>query len=180
MSVDCARVLTSKLNDVMRPAGRIIGVQMRKRFPTAAETWDFDIVLAATIRGALDNGIEPRDITATGKQTDALYSHDCPFSSPNGQADAAALAIKLMNSRRLTACHDTQARVPAQLAHLKGGEPVNVRFGSKSRHVQCKTECPLWVNSGHMQRTRSCLLWARSGHSRSQDAGYPGVPLPPV
>src|SRR5262249_16443697 len=138
MSVDCARVLTSKLNDVMRPAGRIIGVQMRKRFPTAAETWDFDIVLAATIRGALDNGIEPRDITATGKQTDALYSHDCPFSSPNGQADAAALAFKLMNSRRLTACHDAQARVPAQLAHLKGASQYNVRVGSKTDMCNAK------------------------------------------
>src|SRR5262245_36322412 len=92
----------------MRPAGRVIDVEMRQRFPAATETNDFDVVLAATIRGTLDNGIKPRDITATGKQTDTLYSHDCPFSSPNGQA--AALAIKLMNLRRLTARHEAQAR----------------------------------------------------------------------
>src|SRR5207247_7516024 len=76
--VDRARVLSSKLNDVMRPAGRVIDVQMRKRFPAATETNDFDVVLAAAIRGTLDDSIEPRDITATGKHTDTLYSHDLP------------------------------------------------------------------------------------------------------
>jgi hypothetical protein len=60
----------------MRPAGRVIDVEMRKRFPAATETNDFDVVLAAAIRGTLDDGIEPRDITATGKHTDTLYSHD--------------------------------------------------------------------------------------------------------
>jgi hypothetical protein len=54
---------------------------MRKRFPAATEAKDFDVVLAAAIRGTLDNGIKPSDITTTGKQTDTLYSHDCPFSS---------------------------------------------------------------------------------------------------
>ena len=73
--VDRARVFTSKLNDVMRPAGRVIDVQMRKRFPAATETNDFDVVLAAAIGGTLDDGIEPWDITATGKYTDTLYSH---------------------------------------------------------------------------------------------------------
>src|SRR5262249_60399441 len=129
MSVDCARVLTSKLNDVMRPAGRIIGVQMRKRFPTAAETWDFDIVLAATIRGALDNGIEPRDITATGKQTNALYSHDCPFTSPNGQPGASAGTIKRRNSRRLTAWPRAYARVCAHPCRLRGAGARAVASG---------------------------------------------------
>jgi hypothetical protein len=40
----------------------------------------------------------------------------------NGQADAAALAIKLMNLRRLAASPKAQARdiVSAQLAHLEG------------------------------------------------------------
>src|SRR5262249_3040795 len=79
--VDRARVLTSKLNDIMRPASRVIDVQMRKRFPAATETKDFDVVLAAAIRGTLNNGIEPRDITASGKHTDTLYSHGLPLSS---------------------------------------------------------------------------------------------------
>ena len=85
MPVDRTRVLTSKLNDIMRAAGRVIGVEMRKRFPAATEAKDFDVVLAAAIRGTLDNGIEPRDITATGKQTDTLYSHDCPFHLPTAR-----------------------------------------------------------------------------------------------
>jgi hypothetical protein len=66
----------------MRAASRVIDVEMRKRFPAATEAKDFDVVLAAAIRGTLDNGIKPRDITATGKQTDTLYSHDCPFHLP--------------------------------------------------------------------------------------------------
>src|SRR5215475_10141371 len=76
--VDCTRVLTSKLNDVMRAAGRVINVEMRKRFPAATEAKDFDVVLAAAIRGTLDDGIQPRDITAAGKDTDTLYSHGLP------------------------------------------------------------------------------------------------------
>jgi hypothetical protein len=27
----------------------------------------------------------------------------------------------------------------------------HVRFTAKSRHVQCKSQCPLWARSGHMQ-----------------------------
>jgi hypothetical protein len=84
----------------MRAAVRVIDVKMRKRLPAATEAKDFDVVLAAAIRGTLDNGIEPRDITATGKQTDTLYSHDCPFHLPT----ATALGIKLMNLRRLFSC----------------------------------------------------------------------------
>ena len=64
-----------------RPAGRVINVEMRKRFPATTKAKDFDVVFTAAIRGALDNGIKPRDITTTGKQTDTLHSHDCPFSS---------------------------------------------------------------------------------------------------
>src|SRR5215813_14079810 len=105
----------------MRPASRVIDVQMRKRFPAATETKDFDVVLAAAIRGTLDNGIESGDITATGKHTDTLYSHHCPFSSRNGQADAAALSHRLPRG---------SGEGIGLTCPLEGGEPVNVRFGS--------------------------------------------------
>jgi hypothetical protein len=79
----------------MRAAGRVIDVEMRKRFPAATEAKDFDVVLAAAIHGTLDDGIEPRDITATSKDTDTLYTHDLPLKGvtldPRRGARQAAL-----------------------------------------------------------------------------------------
>src|SRR5215475_8017501 len=111
--VDCTRVLTSKLNDVTHAAGRVIDVEMRKRFPAATETKDFDVVLAAAIHGTLDDGIESRDITATGKNTDTLYSHDLPLKGVNRGREPSKLE--------------------ARLSHQ------HVRFGSKADIYSAKT-----------------------------------------
>ena len=48
----------------MRPADRILDVQMRERLPAATETKNLDVVLAATVGSALDYGVEVRNIAA--------------------------------------------------------------------------------------------------------------------
>ena len=74
--IDRARVLTVQLHDIMRPAGRVIEVQMRECLPTSTEPEDLNAILAAPIGGALDDGVETGDVAATSKYADALYRHN--------------------------------------------------------------------------------------------------------
>src|SRR5262245_59712444 len=120
----------------MRAAGRDIDVEMRKRFPAATETKDFDVVLAAAIRGTLDDGIEPRDITATGKDTDTLYSHDLPLKGVNRGREPSKLE--------------------ARLSHQ------HVRFGSKADMCAAKGHVCFTLESGHVRCSYGRLLRAIS------------------
>src|SRR5262245_14230542 len=110
----------------MRAAGRVIDVEMRKRFPAATETKDFDVVLAAAIRGTLDDGIEPRDITATGKDTDTLYSHDLPLKGVD------------------------RGRNPSKLEARLSHQHVWVR----SRHFAVQSRCPLYPPEADISAAR--------------------------
>src|SRR5580700_3578171 len=57
--VDRARVLTVQLHDIMRPAGRVIEVQMRECLPTSTESEDLNAILAAAVGGALMTELRP-------------------------------------------------------------------------------------------------------------------------
>src|SRR5262245_42199461 len=118
----------------MRAAGRDIDVEMRKRFPAATETKDFDVVLAAAIRGTLDDGIEPRDITATGKDTDTLYSHDLPLKGVNGGREPSKLE--------------------ARLSHQ------HVRFGSKADRCSATRHIRFTPNSDRKSRHAQMVMSA--------------------
>ena len=48
---------------------------MRERLPATTDIKNLDVVLAPMVSSALDYGIEARNIAATGKDTDTLYSH---------------------------------------------------------------------------------------------------------
>jgi hypothetical protein len=63
-SVDDARVFTVERDEVVRFAGGVVEVQVRKGLPTAAETDDLDVVLTAAIRHGLDDCVEAGNITA--------------------------------------------------------------------------------------------------------------------
>ena len=67
--------LTVQLHDIMRPAGRVIEVQMRERLPTSTESEDLNAILAAAVGGALDDRVEAGNVAATSKYADALYRH---------------------------------------------------------------------------------------------------------
>ena len=84
--VDRARVLTVQLHDIMRPAGRVIEVQMRECLPTSTESEDLNAILAAAVGGALDDRVEAGNVAATSKYADALYRHSSKTiasSAPN-------------------------------------------------------------------------------------------------
>src|SRR4029077_11307622 len=72
---DRASVLTVQLHDIMRPAGRVIEVQMRECLPTSTESEDLNAILAAAVGGALDDRVEAGNVAATSKYADALYRH---------------------------------------------------------------------------------------------------------
>jgi hypothetical protein len=59
----------------MRPTARILHVQVCERLPAATQTDNLDVVFAAAIGSALDNGVETRNIAAASENTDTLYSH---------------------------------------------------------------------------------------------------------
>ncbi len=47
---------------------------MCKRLPAATQTKNLDVVFAAAIGSALDNGVEARNVTTASQNTDTLYS----------------------------------------------------------------------------------------------------------
>src|SRR5262245_56535069 len=75
---------------------------------------------------------------------------------------AAAPPTSVMNSRRLIAAPSLEQRiVPVQTHPLEGATkgPLLV----KSRHMQCKTACPLYPRKRQQMRHMECPLRAKSG-----------------
>src|SRR6266404_6348703 len=64
--VDSASVFTVQRVNVVRPAVRVLKVQVRERLPTAAQTDDLDAVLTAAVSHALDDCVEAGNVAATG------------------------------------------------------------------------------------------------------------------
>src|SRR3982074_1690306 len=69
--VDGASVFTIQRHQVVRPAGRVLEVQVREGLPTTAETDDLDVVLTAAISHALDDCIVAGDVAAARENADA-------------------------------------------------------------------------------------------------------------
>jgi hypothetical protein len=70
----------------VRPAGRVIEVQMRECLPTSTESEDPNAILAAAVGGALDDRVEAGNVAATSEYADALYRHSSKTiasSAPN-------------------------------------------------------------------------------------------------
>src|SRR5262249_28556620 len=82
--VDGARVLLVERHDVARHAGLVLDIEVGERLPAAPQAQNLDLVAAAAIGDALDDGIETRDIAAAGEDTDALLRHAMPLSDRLG------------------------------------------------------------------------------------------------
>ena len=72
MPVDGARVFAAQRDEIVRPAGRIIEIQVRQGLPAAAEAHDLDIILAAAIGHGLDDCIEAGDVATARENADAF------------------------------------------------------------------------------------------------------------
>src|SRR6266700_4183197 len=75
VSIDRAGVLTVEGDDIARPAVGVLDIEVRERFPTAAQTADLDVVVACAIRYALDDRIETGNVAAAGENADAHFRH---------------------------------------------------------------------------------------------------------
>src|SRR5882724_1745472 len=73
--VDGASVFTVQRHEVVRPAGRVLEVQVREGLPPTAETDDLDVVLTAAISHALDDRVEAGDVAAARENADAFSRH---------------------------------------------------------------------------------------------------------
>jgi hypothetical protein len=54
---------------------------VRERLPSATETEDLDIILAAAVGNALDDRVEAGNIAAPSENADALFRHDHPLTA---------------------------------------------------------------------------------------------------
>src|SRR5258705_12982573 len=88
--VDGASVFSVQRDDIVRPAVRVLEVQVREGLPTAAQTDDLDVVLTAAISHALNDCVEAGNVAAARKNADAF----------SRQADLPALACR--NNARVT------------------------------------------------------------------------------
>jgi hypothetical protein len=79
--VDGARALTVERNNVATPAGRIVKIQVRERFPATTKTDDLNIVFATAVGNRLDDCVEAWDIAPTGENANAFLRHHRPLTS---------------------------------------------------------------------------------------------------
>src|SRR5262249_39810482 len=71
--IDGARVVAVERHDVARPAGRILGIEVRQRLPAAPQADHFDVVFARAVGDRLDDRIEPGDVAAAGANADSPF-----------------------------------------------------------------------------------------------------------
>jgi hypothetical protein len=62
-----------------RVALRVFEVQVRQRFPTASETDDLHVVLAAAVRNCFYDRVEVWDVAPTSEDADSLFRHSTPL-----------------------------------------------------------------------------------------------------
>jgi hypothetical protein len=65
----------------MLSADRVLGIEVGERLPTATETDDLDIVLAAAVRNRFYGCVEARDVAAASENANALSRHENSESS---------------------------------------------------------------------------------------------------
>src|SRR5258708_6595552 len=116
--VDGARVFTIQRHEVVRPAGRVLEVQVCEGLPTPAETDGLDVVLTAAISHALDDCVEAGDVAAARENADAfsrqahLPALACRNDAQRSDLYSAASGLRSSRSRKRFSSADTVSRKP--------------------------------------------------------------------
>src|SRR5258708_4915133 len=80
MPVDGARILLLERHDIVRPARRVLDIEMGERLPAAPQAEHLDAVVGRAISHALDDSVEARNVTAAGQNSNALTCHGAYLS----------------------------------------------------------------------------------------------------
>ena len=96
-----ARVLPVERDDVAGDAGRIVEIDVGQTFPTAADPGDFGADRAAAVHNCLNNGIQPRDVAATGENADSFLAHNRSGRKLNHYCNGSGVSERGKRVRRL-------------------------------------------------------------------------------
>src|SRR5262249_20811307 len=78
--VDGAGVGAVERDDVVRPALRVLEIDVGETLPAAPEPDHLEVVLAAAVGDALDHCVEAGHVAAAGQNPDAPFAHGPPLA----------------------------------------------------------------------------------------------------